>query len=293
MKALDAVAPRQGTLDSHCLLDERQGQLALQARMYFYSTTSLPKSFFVDPHFLRLLDFTVKSTKHVVHKLTTETLDYYGDAEFELLLKSIRFIMAKKYMWGMEGGGCCCLLFSFISPFVASRHKEMRGNPCVQVIHDGGTLGNHDKYLGLAAQVVMPDGGPNMILTLALYPSADNTGEVLAALINRLFLERTGYTVQSIANRVVSDGAATHVATHLGLRTSLCLLCCVVLPTLMLYVYVCCHSRRSVHNAPGRQGRERRRRQERALQAACGDESVSRRGCAREQGPWPGQALPV
>ena len=103
-----------------------------------------------------------------------------------------------------------------------ARYTETHGNPFAQLIHDGGTLANHAKYLALGLQLVMPDGGPNMLVAVALAPSPDNTGPVVAARIKDLILTRAGREVPAIATRVISDGAALHVATHLGLRT----LCC-------------------------------------------------------------------
>lgn len=90
------MAQGQATLDAGFVLGEREGMLAYAARVYMYAQHAVPKGFFEDPTVKELMDFVAKSKKGTAHVLTAECLDRYVDAEFENLLKFIKFVTEEK-----------------------------------------------------------------------------------------------------------------------------------------------------------------------------------------------------
>jgi hypothetical protein len=87
------------------------------------------------------------------------------------------------------------------------------------MLHDGGTLNDHVKYQVLAAQFILPEWAGNQILCLGISPLGSSTAAAVGDHFERLFFERTGFTIAEVINSIISDRAALSVSEEFDLGT--------------------------------------------------------------------------
>lgn len=169
--------------------------LSKQCHWFVYGLHSFPLSVFVDPAFQ---DMITSQGPKCVHKpkktpiLTIAKLKLFIEAEYEVFLKFTRNI-------------------------VAAKQKQSKANKFGQVIHDGVTLENGNKYQSIGLQFVDPWWRGNIVLCLGCRRSVVNTDVVVAELVRRVVLEVTAKEVSEIVSLAVQDGAALGVARQLDM----------------------------------------------------------------------------
>ena len=169
--------------------------LSKQCHWFVYGLHSFPLSVFVDCAFQ---DMITSQGPKCIHKpkkhpiLTIPKLKLFIEAEYKVFLKFARNI-------------------------VAAKQKQSKGNKFGQVIHDGVTLENGNKYQSIGLQFVDPWWRGNIVLCLGCRRSVVNTDVVVAELVRRVVLEVTANEVSEIVSLAVQDGAALGVARQLDM----------------------------------------------------------------------------
>ena len=160
-----------------------------------YGLHSFPLSVFVDKRFQDMVTHQSPRCEHRPKKqpiLTIAKLKLFIEAEYEVFLKFTREI-------------------------IDAKQKQSKGNQFGQLIHDGVTLENGNKYQSIGLQFVDPCRRRNIVLCLGCRRSVVNTDAVVADLVRRVVLEVTAREVSQIIALAVQDGAALGVAKHLGM----------------------------------------------------------------------------
>lgn len=93
--------------------------------------------------------------------MSVKQLSKWVEAEFEVFLVFLRFVIEKKKARAM-------------------------GNMFAQAIHDAGTLKNKQKFLAYGLQFVDPDLRCNHVVCIALQPCLDGTDAGVAAKLKRV-----------------------------------------------------------------------------------------------------------
>ena len=115
--------------------------------------------------------------------------------------------------------GCFCKL---LRNAVAAKFKEGKGNPFLQFINDGCTLGNKSKYQAFGLQFTDSSFQCNHVVAVAFKRAMSSTSESVAGLARLVIEEITGFEFNQVCGASVQDAAAKSVARLLNLEEETC-----------------------------------------------------------------------
>jgi hypothetical protein len=160
-------------------------QIAAQARVYMYHTTSMPKSFFEDPYiraWVALL--TGGEMPTMVHK---DVLPGLAKAEWDNVLAVLR-------------------------EMIIETSVVLGGEPHVQVQHDGVTLADHKKYQSIA--VTLHFGGRTFTAAIGFKRQGKSgAAEDVSKIIREVVEDAIGMSIGNGVNGFIQDAAANRVPT--------------------------------------------------------------------------------
>ena len=185
---------KQSFVKDHYQLAPAIQDLTSAAHFYVYGKQRISKSTFDDVYFREAMQGSNKSRP----LLTSRMLETYVRAEFAIFVIFVKFLVTKKLI-------------------------QLLCNPFAHALHDGVTLGDHKGYESLGLDVVDDDWDRNLPICVgfrqkSMRPdgSYDGTDHAVGALFDECLTERTGHSLKTIVETMMSNRAATGVARKLG-----------------------------------------------------------------------------
>ena len=184
----------------------KKNKLMVQAQWYVYSEQRIAKRSFQDPYFQKML--RVMSGTADAPVLKPSYLKEYVRAEFDVFA-------------------------SFLRHLVKQKQEQALGNGrWAQLLHDGGTLDNHQKYQAFGMQMIDPEWRQNHVICVG-FPQLSSgkdkdVAETLQISFDKIFgcssasPEMKALTPSDIFGSAISDRAAKGVSTQLGLEEEIC-----------------------------------------------------------------------
>ena len=105
---------------------------------------------------------------------------------------------------------------------IATKFKEGLGNPFLQFINDGCTLGNKSKYQAFGLQFTDSSFQCNHVVAIAFKRAISSTSNDVAEMAREVVNELTGFDFNDICGALVQDAAAKSIARILNLEEETC-----------------------------------------------------------------------
>lgn len=105
---------------------------------------------------------------------------------------------------------------------IGSKFKEGKGNPFLQFINDGCTLGNKSKYQAFGLQFTDSSFQCNHVIAIAFKRALSSTSDSVALMAREVVNELTGFDFNDVCGASVQDAAAKGVARALNLEEETC-----------------------------------------------------------------------
>ena len=132
--------------------------LSYQGHFIVYSRTCMPLGIVKCPDFSAMLNAQIPDFCRVKAPILTPLrLEHFIDVEYEVMKDNIKEVFA-------------------------TVKKDSKGNPFMQLFHDGITLGNQSKCQAIAGQIVHPKWDRNLVFAFGFRKVLSSTGEVVSAL---------------------------------------------------------------------------------------------------------------
>ena len=169
--------------------------ISSMARWYLYGKQQLSFATVEDPYFRKMTASLWASSNCPV--ITAEHLYKFIDAEWAIFMELLKL-------------------------FVKTQMEASFEQPCLQLLHDAGTLDDHRKREAVGISAVTPDWGKIVTVAIGFLPIEDGSDSALERRLENLCSNRLGYTLDEVICSTMQDRAAMTVAKHLNLESEAC-----------------------------------------------------------------------